>query len=108
MSVVQADKRYSTLDREQVALWWRDVQESAHATLAMQSGARIYVTESFEVLSLTGVGLAFVLVRIVSTSTGSPEEFYRFVHKPAIRRLIPLAKIASIAPIVDAEISVPE
>jgi hypothetical protein len=106
VSVVASEKRYSTLEREELAQWWRDVQQFARATLAMQGGTRIYVTENIADLSLAEGRYAFVEVHVVSTAVVSPAEFHRYVHTPALRRLIPHARIVSIAPAIDAEISV--
>lgn len=102
--VVQTDMRFDLLQDEAKARWWSATQERARSVLMMESGTRIYVTETVNVLALSSRELAFLDLHVVSSATGSPHEFHRTVHVPALRRLIPLAKVSSIAPIVDAEL----
>lgn len=102
--VVQTDMRFDLLQDGAKARWWTATQERARAVLMTESGTRIYVANRFDSLALSDRALAFLDVHVVSSATGSPHEFHRTVHVPPLRRLVPLARISSIAPIVDAEI----
>jgi hypothetical protein len=101
--VIQTDERFELLNDDAKARWWQGVRAIARATLMMESGTRIFVSESLGLLARSSRRLAFLEVHVVSTATGSPYEFYRTVHAPALRRLIPVGKVTSIAPVVDAE-----
>ena len=104
--VVQTDMCFDLLQDEAKARWWAATQERARAAVMMDSGTRIYVTESVDaILALTGRATVLLDLHVVSVATGSMYETRRTVHAPALRRLIPVAKVSSIAPIVDAEIA---
>jgi hypothetical protein len=106
MSVVQEDRRFDLLRDDDNRAWWEAVQDAARSTIAMQTGSRIYVTEHIDALALHDARRAFLKVHVVSVATGSPYEFYRVVSTPAVRRLLPVAKIANIAPVVDLEAAI--
>jgi len=100
MTVVQEDRTFDLLKDDDKRAWWEAVQAAARSTITMQTGSRIYVTEHVDALAFHEARRAFLEVHVVSVATGSMYEFQRTVA-PGLRRLLPVARIAHITPVVD-------